>query len=96
MAPIENPAIPEGSVVVVTGANGYIASQIADQFIQAGYVVRGTVRNPKKSAWLVPHFEKVYGKGKFELHVVPDMQAEGAYDEAIKGDISFFTPFPRI
>ncbi|KAF6816903.1 NAD dependent epimerase/dehydratase [Colletotrichum plurivorum] len=89
MAPIENPAIPEGSVVVVTGANGYIASQIADQFIQAGYIVRGTVRNPKKSAWLVPHFEKVYGKGKFELHVVPDMQADGAYDEAIKGAAAF-------
>ncbi|KAI8317685.1 Aldehyde reductase 2 [Colletotrichum sp. SAR11_240] len=89
MAPIENPAIPEGSIVVVTGANGYIASHIADQFIQAGYIVRGTVRNPKKSAWLVPHFEKAYGKGKFELHIVPDMQADGAYDEAVKGAAAF-------
>ncbi|KAK1706923.1 NAD dependent epimerase/dehydratase [Colletotrichum acutatum] len=69
---IENPAVPKGSIAVITGANGYIASHIADQFIRHGYKVRGTVRNPKKSAWLVPHFEKKYG-------------VDGAYDEAIKG-----------
>lgn len=86
MALKENAAIPEGSIVVITGANGYIASHIADQFIRNGYRVRGTVRNPEKSAWLVPHFEKAYGKGKFELHFVPDMHADGAYDEAIKGN----------
>ncbi|GKT50488.1 aldehyde reductase 2 [Colletotrichum spaethianum] len=89
MALIENPALPMGSIVVVTGANGYIASHIADQFIKKGYVVRGTVRNPTKSAWLVPHFEKAYGRGKFELHIVPDMQADDAYDEAIKGAAAF-------
>lgn len=82
---IENLAVPKGSIAVITGANGYIASHIADQFIRHGYKVRGTVRNPKKSAWLVPHFEKKYGVGKFELHVIPDMQVDGAYDEAIKG-----------
>lgn len=85
---IENPVIPKGSIAVITGANGYIASHIVDQFLQHGYRVRGTVRNPKKSAWLVPHFEKKYGAGKFELHVVPDMQVDGAYDEAIKGEYS--------
>ncbi|KAI3559687.1 NAD dependent epimerase/dehydratase [Colletotrichum abscissum] len=85
MSFIENPAVPKGSIAVITGANGYIASHIADQFIRYGHKVRGTVRNPKKSAWLVPHFEKKYGVGKFELHVVPDMQVDGAYDEAIKG-----------
>ncbi|OLN85833.1 Aldehyde reductase 2-like protein 8 [Colletotrichum chlorophyti] len=89
MNPIANPAIPKGSIVVITGANGYIASHIADQFIRNGYRVRGTVRNPKESAWLIPHFENAYGKGKFELHVVPDMQVDGAYDEVVKGAAAF-------
>ncbi|KAL2877048.1 hypothetical protein SGCOL_007669 [Colletotrichum sp. CLE4] len=85
MSSIENPAVPKGLIAVITGANGYIASHIADHFIQNGYRVRGTVRNPKKSAWLVPHFEIRYGTGKFELHIVPDMQVDAVYDEAIKG-----------
>ncbi|KAK1635670.1 NAD dependent epimerase/dehydratase [Colletotrichum phormii] len=89
MSSIENPVVPKGSIAVITGANGYIASHIADHFIQHGYRVRGTVRNPKKSAWLVPHFENRYGTWKFELHIVPDMQVDGAYDEAIKGASMF-------
>ncbi|KAK1687489.1 hypothetical protein BDP55DRAFT_703285 [Colletotrichum godetiae] len=85
MSSIENPVVPKGLIAVITGANGYIASHIADHFIQNGYRVRGTVRNPKKSAWLVPHFEIRYGTGKFELHIVPDMQVDAVYDEAMKG-----------
>ncbi len=33
-------------VVAVTGANGFIASHVCQQLLDAGYVVRAVVRNP--------------------------------------------------
>ncbi|GAB7355462.1 hypothetical protein MBLNU459_g5964t1 [Dothideomycetes sp. NU459] len=80
MAPIE-----KGSTVLVTGANGLIASHIVDQLLLAGYKVRGTVRSEAKGQWLVDLFNKKYGHGKFEIAVVPDMAVKGAFDESVKG-----------
>lgn len=85
MASFENPAIPKGSTVLVTGANGFISSHIVDQFLEAGYKVRGTVRDATKNAWLASTFDKKHGKGFFELVQVPDMAAENALTEATKG-----------
>ena len=81
----KTPAIPQGSKVLVTGANGFIASHVADQLIQAGYLVRGTSRDIAKTTWMTELFEKKYGKGKFEAVVVKDMAEDGAFDEACKG-----------
>ena len=81
----EAPAIPPGSTVLVTGANGFIASHVTDQLIQAGYLVRGTSRDTTKTAWMTELFDKRYGKGKFEAVVVKDMAEKGAFDEACKG-----------
>lgn len=80
MAPIE-----KGSTVLVTGANGFIASHIVDQLLLAGYKVRGTVRSEAKGEWLVKLFGEKYGPGKLDLAVVPDMAVKGAFDEAVKG-----------
>ncbi|EKG18975.1 NAD-dependent epimerase/dehydratase [Macrophomina phaseolina MS6] len=85
MSPIDQPAIPKGSTVLITGANGFIGSNIADQFLKVGYKVRGTTRNPQKNIWISNLFDRKYGPGKFELVAVADMEAEGAYDEAVKG-----------
>ncbi|KAF4472987.1 aldehyde reductase 2 [Fusarium albosuccineum] len=85
MSSADNFAVPKGSVVLVTGANGLVGSHVANQFLQYGYKVRGTVRDLEKSAWLTPLFDEKHGKGNFELYHVPDMVVEGAYDEAIKG-----------
>lgn len=85
MAPLPNLAVPKGSTVLVTGANGLLGSHIADQFLEHGYKVRGTVRDTEKNAWLQAAFEKKYGKGSFELVKVSDLTAEGAFDEAVKG-----------
>jgi hypothetical protein len=35
-------AIPQDSLVLVTGVNSYIANHVADQLMEAGYRVRGT------------------------------------------------------
>ena len=79
------PVIASGSWILVTGANGFIAGHVADQFLQIGYKVRGTVRDAIKSRWLLVFFDKKYGPGKFEMVVVEDMVVPGAFDEVTKG-----------
>lgn len=88
MAPSHNLAVPKGSTVLVTGVNGLLGSHTADQFLEHGYKVRGTVRDTEKNAWLQALFDKKYGKGSFELFKVSDLTAEGAFDEAVKGMLS--------
>jgi uncharacterized protein YbjT (DUF2867 family) len=84
-SPPSDAALPAGSLVLVTGANGLVGSYVADQTVAFGYRVRGTVRDPQKSAWLTEYFDNKYGKGKFELVVVKDTAEKGAFDEAMKG-----------
>jgi NAD(P)-dependent dehydrogenase (short-subunit alcohol dehydrogenase family) len=79
-------AIPKGSWVLVTGANGFVASHVVRQFLDRGYKVRGTVRDLEKSSWLVEDvFKSFADNGDFELVVVPDLAVEGAFDDAVKG-----------
>ena len=77
--------IEKGSLVLITGVTGFIASHVALQFLEAGYRVRGTVRSEAKAKWLYDLFDHKYGKGKFETTLVPDMMAEGAFDQAVIG-----------
>ncbi|KAL7919881.1 hypothetical protein ACQKWADRAFT_299910 [Trichoderma austrokoningii] len=82
MAPVEY-AIPVGSLVLVTGANGYIGSHVVDQLLALGYRVRGTVRDSKP--WLDEFFEKKYGKGKFESVAVKAIEDVGAFANVAEG-----------
>jgi nucleoside-diphosphate-sugar epimerase len=82
---IKNPALPPGSLVLITGVNGYIGSHVVNQTLLAGFRVRGTVRDVKKNAWLQDLFDKTYGKGKFELVEIKDFTAEGIFDKVLKG-----------
>ncbi|KAL2269285.1 hypothetical protein VTJ83DRAFT_1469 [Remersonia thermophila] len=73
--------------VLITGLNGYIAAHTAAVFLQAGYVVRGTVRRAR-----TPNVESVvralkpYHDGnRLEVVEVPDMGTDGAFDHAMKG-----------
>jgi NADP-dependent 3-hydroxy acid dehydrogenase YdfG len=81
------PAIPKDSLVLVTGVNGYIASHVADQLMEAGYRVRGTTRSLSKIEGLSTLWEKKFGKDRFEFVTVTDMSHDGAFDEAIKGKL---------
>ncbi|WWC64935.1 uncharacterized protein I303_107549 [Kwoniella dejecticola CBS 10117] len=86
---IPKPAVPYGSLIVVSGATGFIGSHVVDQALAAGYRVRGTTRNLKKGAWEVNHFKEKYGEGLFELcasgfiHVANDMTGSRDADKAI-------------
>jgi nucleoside-diphosphate-sugar epimerase len=86
---ISDPAVPFGSLIVVSGAAGFIGSHVVDQLLAAKYRVRGTTRNAQKSAWEVEFFNRKYGPGKFELVEVKDMGVWGAFDEAVSGATGF-------
>ncbi|KAI0861221.1 hypothetical protein F4860DRAFT_173490 [Xylaria cubensis] len=82
---ISNPTIPLGSTILVTGANGLIASTLVDQLLAAGYYVRGTVRDAKRCQWLRSTLDSRHGPGHLELVEVPDINKMGAWDAAVQG-----------
>lgn len=85
---IDHTTLAPNSLILVTGANGLIASHVIAQLLAAGFRVRGTVRSLKKSAWLLPLFNGSSPESsppRFELISVPDMAAPGAFDEAVRG-----------
>ncbi|KAH8887623.1 NAD(P)-binding protein [Thozetella sp. PMI_491] len=70
-------------LVLVTGANGYIAARTIEAFLKAGYSVRGTARSKPSTH---PLFEALSEYAdKLEIVEVPDITAAGAFDEAVKG-----------
>lgn len=75
------PAITSGKVLV-SGANGYIAVWVVKKLLEDGFSVRGTVRSEDKGTHLQSLFSS-YGD-KFEVVVVKDITAPGAFDEAVK------------
>jgi nucleoside-diphosphate-sugar epimerase len=83
MSPSKSLRIPQGETVLVTGANGYIATHIVDTLLDQGYNVRGTVRSEKP--WLNKYFDGKYGKGRFETRILAVLEKEGALDEVVKG-----------
>jgi nucleoside-diphosphate-sugar epimerase len=86
MAPkIQNPLLPPNSLILVTGANGFIASHIVDQLLQYNYRVRGTVRSLSRCTWMTPLFQQRYPSTPFELVEIPDITAPNCYDTALQG-----------
>ncbi|KAL3470504.1 NAD(P)-binding protein [Aspergillus californicus] len=63
--------IPPGSLILVTGANGYIASHVINQLLQLRYNVIGTVREEKP--WLDRYFWQLYGKNRYRSVVLSDL-----------------------
>ncbi|ORX80496.1 NAD(P)-binding protein [Basidiobolus meristosporus CBS 931.73] len=55
-------SVPPGGLILVTGANGYIASVTTQVFLQHGYHVRGTLRSVVSNTWM-----KAYVGPLFEL-----------------------------
>ena len=82
---LSNPFVPLNSLILVTGANGLIASHIADQLLEAGYRVRGTVRSKSRNDWVEPLFDSRHGPGRFELVEVADLATPGIWDDKLDG-----------
>lgn len=79
-------AIPQGSWVLVTAANGHTGSHIVTELLKRGFKVRGTVRDLTSSQWLLnDDFISPYAKrGDVEL-VVADTSVPNSFDDAVKG-----------
>ncbi|ORY78222.1 hypothetical protein BCR37DRAFT_350585 [Protomyces lactucae-debilis] len=77
-------SVQPGSLVLVTGATGYIAAHVCQQLLEKGYKVRGTARDltSEKSTHLKDLF-KQHGD-KFELVQAEDLEIDGVFDDAVQ------------
>ncbi|PAV17623.1 D-lactaldehyde dehydrogenase [Pyrrhoderma noxium] len=79
------PEITAPAKVLVTGSSSFIAIWVVRYLLECGFSVRGAVRSEDKGKHLLDTFKDAVSKGMFELAIVPDMCAPGAFDEAVKG-----------
>lgn len=80
---------PGETIIVVTGVSGFVGSHVADQLLDAGYVVRGTTRDSLKNEWVSQFFANKYGPEKFELVAIPRFDEPGAFDATLQGLITW-------
>lgn len=77
------PSDNSDKLILVTGASGYVAAHVLNEFLENGYSVRGTVRS-KSTADKVRKTHAKYGD-KLSFAIVEDIAAPGAFNEAVKG-----------
>lgn len=73
--------------ILLTGANGYIATHILRQLIEspAQHSVRAVVRSQSKVNDVKALFPDISNQ-RLDYAIVPDMTAQGAFDEALKSE----------
>lgn len=69
--------------VLVTGGSGFIAAHVLNSFLSRGYHVKTTVRSDASAAKIKKTHAEFLDLLSFV--VVKDIEAEGAFDEAVKG-----------
>ncbi len=70
--------------VLVTGASGYIAMHIVDQFLKEGHIVRGTVRSLADTSKVEP-IEKLAAGAKHPLELVEaELLDSASWERAVK------------
>ncbi|KAI0651293.1 NAD-P-binding protein [Trametes meyenii] len=74
-------------LVLISGVNGFVATEIALAFLQAGYRVRGTVRTQAKAdGWAaLSAFVPFAATGQLQVVLVPDIVKPDAFDNALDG-----------
>ncbi|KAI7761413.1 hypothetical protein LZL87_002228 [Fusarium oxysporum] len=79
-------AIPKGSWVLVTAANGHTGSHIVFELLKRNFKVRGTVRDLESSQWLLEDdfVSKYAERGHIEL-VIADTNKPHDFDRAVQG-----------
>lgn len=79
-------AIPKGSLILVTAANGHTGSHVVIELLKLGFRVRGTVRNVLSAQWLLDdEFVSPFAdSGTLEI-VTADNSVPGSYDDVVKG-----------
>jgi len=82
-----------GQTALVSGVTGFVGSQVALAYVQAGFYVHATARSQEKAqAWLDLHN---IAKLRVKFFIVKDVADEGAFDEALQGvDVVAHTASP--
>lgn len=76
--------ITDQDLILVTGASGFIATNIIKQLLELGYRVRGTVRSLKDEKKVAP-LRKLAENSRFELELVEaDLMKEETWLSAVK------------
>ena len=88
-------AIDKSKPVMVTGANGYVASWLVKRLLEDGMTVHAAVRNPDNEA-KVGHLKNAAEGAKGTLKFFKaDLLTKGAYNEAMKDcELVFHTASP--
>ncbi len=83
--------------VLVTGANGYVASWLVKQLLDDGITVHAAVRNPNNDK-KVGHLKDLASKAKGEIvFFKADLLTPGAYTEAMQGcELVYHTASPFV
>ncbi|KAH9896115.1 NAD-P-binding protein [Cubamyces lactineus] len=83
------PTLSPPARVLVTGANGYVGCWVVHILLDRGYSVRATIRSAEKARALSALMAKKHPTldivGALECVVVPDISAEGAFEEFLDG-----------
>ncbi len=76
-----------GELVLVTGATGHIGFRVLVDLLKAGYTARVVVRSEDKAKTVLeaPSIKALNPGSAVSFVTVPDITADGAYDEAAKG-----------
>lgn len=81
---LETPVLdPASTLILVTGASGYIGANVIQEALDLGYSVRGTARSQEKADGTKKVFKD---HPNYSTAIVPDFkEASDAIDEAVKG-----------
>ncbi|OJJ50126.1 hypothetical protein ASPZODRAFT_1106889 [Penicilliopsis zonata CBS 506.65] len=74
--------VSKQKTILVTGASGFMGTHIVEEFLSAGYIVRGTVRSEEAALKVRRTFPDQ--ESRLDLTIVPDMAQAHAFDEAVK------------
>lgn len=80
--PQQDLALPTSSLVLVTGATGFIASHIIQQLLSLGFHVRATVRTASKAS--TSQTTTHQNHPNYSTAIVPDIAAPNAFQDAIR------------
>lgn len=83
--------------VLVTGANGYVASWLVKKLLEEGVTVHAAVRSPENNN-KVGHLKALASKSPGNLHLFQaDLLTPNAYEEAMKGcELVYHTASPFV
>ena len=73
-------------LVLVTGANGFIAAHVISQLLEQDYLVRGTVRSQRKADHFFIEYPKETESGKLSFVIVENISQAKSFNDAVKGN----------